>query len=156
MGLEETLALTPALSPRRGEAPTVSRNFHALWCGIASWGLTSAATLSVSALLHVVAVNDVLIAQIQFPIGNDRMGPDAALGIAYLRLRIELEPPVRFPTFRRRFSEHDRSAVLLQTVQHAVRAAKRPFAERLLFTPHFFASLEILAQPAHAIRVAVE
>src|SRR5438105_6360496 len=142
--------------PGEGEARTGSRNFHDLWCGIASWGLTSAATVSPSTLLHVVAVNDVLIAQIQFPVGNDRVGPDAALGIAYLRLRIELEPAVRFPTFRRRFSEHHRSAVLLQTVQHAVRAAKRPFAERLLFTPHFFASLEILAQPAHAIRVAVK
>src|SRR5947207_14912989 len=43
-GLEETLALTPALSPRRGGSTHSSRNFHALWCGIASWGLTSAAT----------------------------------------------------------------------------------------------------------------
>ena len=25
----------------QGEARTVSRNFHALWCGLASWGLTS-------------------------------------------------------------------------------------------------------------------
>jgi len=30
MGLEETLALAPALSPRRGGS-TVPRNFHALW-----------------------------------------------------------------------------------------------------------------------------
>src|SRR5207247_9425409 len=44
MGLEETLALTPALSPRRGGSTHSSQNFHALWCGIASWGLTSAAT----------------------------------------------------------------------------------------------------------------
>src|SRR5213596_1769239 len=45
MGLEETLALTPALSPRRRGSTHSSRNFHALWCGIASWGLTSAATV---------------------------------------------------------------------------------------------------------------
>src|SRR2546425_360982 len=45
MGLEETLALTPALSPRRGGSTHSFRNFHALWCGIASWGLTSAATV---------------------------------------------------------------------------------------------------------------
>src|SRR2546426_4704746 len=45
MGLEETLALTPALSPRRGGSTHSSRNFHALWCGIASWGLASAATV---------------------------------------------------------------------------------------------------------------
>src|SRR5437867_3926476 len=45
MGLEETLALTPALSPRRRGSTHSSRNFHALWCGIASWGLTSAATI---------------------------------------------------------------------------------------------------------------
>src|SRR5947208_11655391 len=41
MGLEETLAL----SPRRRGSTHSSRNFHALWCGIASWGLTSAATI---------------------------------------------------------------------------------------------------------------
>src|SRR5256884_10019803 len=38
-GTGETLALTPALSPRRGESTHDSRNFHALWCGIASWDL---------------------------------------------------------------------------------------------------------------------
>src|SRR5205823_1123740 len=35
---------TPALPGRRGEAGTVSVNFHRLWRGTASWGLTSAAT----------------------------------------------------------------------------------------------------------------
>src|SRR2546430_5174557 len=35
---------TPALSPRRGGSTHSSRNFHALYCGIASWVLTSAAT----------------------------------------------------------------------------------------------------------------
>src|SRR5207247_8903466 len=44
MGLEETLALTPALSPRRGGSTPSSRDFHALWCGIASWELTAVAT----------------------------------------------------------------------------------------------------------------
>src|SRR5438067_7095287 len=29
------------LSPRRGEAWTISGDSHALWCGIASWGLRS-------------------------------------------------------------------------------------------------------------------
>src|SRR2546423_587694 len=29
--------------PGEGEARTVPGNFHALWCGTASWGLTSAA-----------------------------------------------------------------------------------------------------------------
>src|SRR2546423_10048901 len=53
MGLEETLALTPALSPRRGGSTHSSRNFHALWCGIASWGLTSAATICTNALSAV-------------------------------------------------------------------------------------------------------
>src|SRR5439155_11749999 len=148
---------SPRPSPAgEGDARTVSRNFHDLWCGIASWGLTSAATVSLSALLHVVAVHDVLIAQIQFPVGNDRMGPDSSLGIANLRLRIEFEPAVRFPTFRSRFSEHHRSAVFLQTVQHAVRAAERPFPERLFLAPHLLARLEILAQPTHAIRVAIK
>src|SRR5437867_7953329 len=42
MRLDETLALTPALSPRRGGSTHGSRDFHALWCGIASWGLASA------------------------------------------------------------------------------------------------------------------
>src|SRR5438094_4893717 len=84
------------------------------------------------------------------------MGPDAALGIAYLRLRIKLEPAVLFPTFGRRFSEHDRAAVFLQTVQHPIRAAERSFAEGLFLAPDLLAGLEILAQPAHAVRVAVE
>src|SRR5438132_11846477 len=44
-GTGETLALTPALSPRRGGSTHTSRNFHAVRCGIASWGLTSAATV---------------------------------------------------------------------------------------------------------------
>src|SRR5437879_13579222 len=98
--------------------------------------LTSATTLSMSPLLHVVAVNDVLIAQVQFPVGDDRVCPDAALGIAYVGLRIQFEPAVLFPTLRRRFSEHHCSAVFLQTVQHAVRAAERPFPERLFLAPH--------------------
>src|SRR5256885_2305509 len=142
--------------PGEGEARPVSRNLHALGCGIASWGLTSAATLSISPLLHVVAVNDVLIAQVQFPVGDDRVCPDAALGIAYVGLRIQFEPAVLFPTSRSRFSEHHRSAVFLQTVQHAVRAADRPFPDRLFPAPPLLARLEILAQPAHAIRVAVK
>src|SRR5207249_2582470 len=37
MGLEEALALTPALSPRRGGSVHVPGNFHAFWCGTASW-----------------------------------------------------------------------------------------------------------------------
>ena len=35
-GIGETLALTPALSPRRGGRTHSSRNFHAIWCRIAS------------------------------------------------------------------------------------------------------------------------
>ena len=35
----------PALTPGEGEACIVTGNFHAFWCGIAPWGLTSAATV---------------------------------------------------------------------------------------------------------------
>src|SRR5204862_5393242 len=44
MRSEERLALTPSLSPRRGGSTHRSRDFHGLWCCLASWGLTSAAT----------------------------------------------------------------------------------------------------------------
>src|SRR5437016_865228 len=33
------------LPPGEGEACVVAGNFHAFWCGIASWGLTPAATI---------------------------------------------------------------------------------------------------------------
>src|SRR5437660_9451151 len=67
MGLKETLALTPALSPRRGGSTHSSRNFHALWCGVASWGLTSAATRAVQAtsfndsVLQAVLLSAILV-----------------------------------------------------------------------------------------------
>src|SRR5205823_6908493 len=38
------------LPPGEGEARTVPGNFHALWCGTASWGLASAARILESAL----------------------------------------------------------------------------------------------------------
>src|SRR5437667_945538 len=41
MRLVETLALTPALSPRKGGSMHRARNFHAFCCGIAPWGLSS-------------------------------------------------------------------------------------------------------------------
>jgi len=49
MGLEDwkrrrLAGETPALQAVEGEAGTAPRNFHALWRGSASWGLTSAAT----------------------------------------------------------------------------------------------------------------
>src|SRR5437016_7889504 len=88
---------------------------------------------SPSTLLHVVAEDQVLIAQIEFPVRDHGMGPETPLRIAYLRLRIELEPAMLFPRFRRRFRERYRTAVFVQAIQHPVRATDRTFAERVLF-----------------------
>src|SRR5438876_776099 len=100
-----------------------------------------------STLLHVVAEDQVLIAQIEFSVRDHRMGPEAPLGIAYLRLRIELETAMLLPRFRRCFSEHHCAAVLVQAIQHPVRGTERSFAERVLFAPYFFAALEFLTPP---------
>jgi len=52
-----------------------------------------------SALLHVETENQVLIPQIQFPIANDRMRPNAALRTANVALRFQLETSVFLPAF---------------------------------------------------------
>src|SRR6185312_15580177 len=58
---------------------------------------------------HVVAIDQVLIAQIKFPVADDRVRPDPALGRADRGLRIELEAPVLLPAFRRRINQRHRS-----------------------------------------------
>src|SRR5436190_2244868 len=52
MRLEKRSPSPQPSPPGEGEAGTVPGNFHALWCGIASWGLTSAATEKLSIFRH--------------------------------------------------------------------------------------------------------
>src|SRR5438094_10642426 len=47
---EETLALTPALSPRRGRSTLSFRDFHAHWCGIAHGNLRRLVRLTAAPL----------------------------------------------------------------------------------------------------------
>src|SRR5437588_11026233 len=77
---------------------------------------------------------------------DDRMGPDVALGIANSCLRSELEPAMLVPTLRGSLNQRHRSAAFLQAIEHAIGARHGTFAESPI-VPHFFTSVEILANP---------
>src|SRR6266540_4454087 len=107
-------------------------------------------------LFEVVTRDQVLIAQKQSAIGNDRMRPNPALRIADGCLRVKLETPVLFPAFGRSLHERHRAAVFLHTIEHALRTTDRSFAERVFLAPDLLAGFELLAQPAPALRIAVK
>src|SRR5947207_997255 len=105
--------------------------------------------------LYVVAVNELLVAQVELAVGNDRMRPDMALGGANRALWIEGKAPVFIPPFGRGLDEHHRSFSLLQAIEHTVRAGDRAFAE-LLFEPDLVPRGKLHAEPARRIAVPVE
>src|SRR5688572_30340544 len=57
----------------------------------------------------VVAVDQVLIAQIQFAIADDGMRPDAPLRTANFRLRVQFEAAFLRPAFGRSFHQSQRA-----------------------------------------------
>ena len=57
------------------------------------------------AVLQVVAENQVLVAQVQPPVGDDRVRPDAAAGGAHLRLLRNLQRAALLPPLGRRLDQ---------------------------------------------------
>src|SRR5688572_4697945 len=111
--------------------------------------------LSVGTGLDVVAVDQVLVAQVELAVADDRMGPDGALGTANFGLGIELEAPVFAPTFGRCLDQHHGAAPFIKAIEHSVRKGNRTFAELAALGPDLIAALEILTHPTKAVGVAV-
>src|SRR5690606_33684455 len=109
-----------------------------------------------SVRLHVVAVDVLLIAEVEASVRDHRMRPDRSARASTLAFRIEHESASLIPAFRARIDEDDAPVLLGEAVEHAVRAGDRSFAELVLLAPDDLARLEILAEPADAVRVPVE
>ena len=84
------------------------------------------------------------------------MSPDSALVASPGALRIEFEPAMDLPAFRRGLNEHQHAVVFRQAIEHAVSVGDGALAQSVLLGPDFFPGLEILADPADAIGITVE
>ena len=98
-----------------------------------------------SGCLHVVAIDQILIAKIEFAIADDRMGPDGTARTTDFGLRLKGETPPLLPASRRGLGEHYLSAALFNAVQHATSASDRALPEGARI-PDFVTGQEILAQ----------
>src|ERR1051325_9620571 len=100
-----------------------------------------------STVLDVVTVNEVLVPQVKLAVADDRVRPDCSRTATSLRLRIELEAAVFFPTLGRRFNQRDGAAALFEAIKHSIRISDGSFAELIVF-PYLFAGFEVLTNPA--------
>ena len=83
------------------------------------------------------------------------MRPDPALRVPLRAQRVELEATVLRPTLGRRLDQRDFAGFLVEAVQHAVGVVDRALAEALV-APDLLAGHQILADPAVAVRMAVD
>src|ERR1017187_7354040 len=100
--------------------------------------------------LHVVAEQDIHVAEIKFAASNDRVGPGFL--VAAVRL---LKSAMFLEAVGRSFNQDHRALVLRAQVEPAIGIEDRAFA-RCAALPLGLAGLEILAGPTLVIRVAIE
>src|ERR1035441_9384238 len=100
--------------------------------------------------LHVVAEQDIHVAEIKFAASNDRVGPRFL--VAAVRL---LEAAMFLEAVGRSFNQDHRALVLRAQVEPAIGIEDRAFARRGAL-PFGLAGLEILAGPALVIRMAID
>src|SRR5690606_21330227 len=99
---------------------------------VAPWLLlvTSISRCSVVLFADVVAVNEILVAEVEFAVVDHGVRPDLAGVFALIGLRVEFEPAMLFPTFGRGFDQHHFAFVFAETVEAVVGVSDGAFAER--------------------------
>ncbi len=99
-------------------------------------------------LLHVKTIDVFLIAQVEFPIRDHRMSPDAAARAAVFAKWRQLKPPTFFPSVGARIDQADRPIPFVDAIELAIGKADGPLAKLPALIPDFFARCEVLADPA--------
>src|ERR1017187_6769996 len=100
--------------------------------------------------LHVVAEQNVLVAEVEFAAGDDRVRPRFL--VTAVRL---LEAAMLLEAGGRGFNEDHRALVLRAQVKPVIGINDRAFAQ-LVVLPLGLTALEVLARPAFVIRMAID
>src|SRR5688500_3995820 len=95
---------------------------------------------------HVEAGEHFLVAEVEFAVGNDGVGPDFSLRMALLGLIGEEEAAVLFPAFDGCFHEGDFAFAFAEAIEASIGESDRTLADAFV-GPNFFAGGEILANP---------
>src|ERR1039458_7480256 len=100
--------------------------------------------------LHVVAEQDVLVAEVEFAAGDDRVGPCFLVTAVGL-----LEAAMFLESVGRGFNEDHRALILRAQVKPVIGIYYRTFAQ-LIVLPLGGTRLEVLARPAFVVRMAID
>ena len=87
-------------------------------------------------MFHVVAREQILVAQEQLAIRDDRVRPDFALFAAFLGLCFEFEAAVFFPACGRGIDQDHFAVALVKAIQPAVGSGDAPLTENSPLAPN--------------------
>lgn len=100
----------------------------------------------------VVAGEELLVAEVEFTVGDDGMGPDSTVPAALGGLRVERELAVFGPFGGGCFDQGDDAFLFAEAIEAIIGIGNGAFADAFL-RPDFFACVEFLADPIAAVDV---